>query len=448
MAEPYPPIEPYEHGMLDVGDGNLVYWEVCGNPGGKPALVVHGGPGSGCGPSNRRYFDPERFRVVLFDQRGCGRSTPHASDPATDMTVNTTDHLIADMERLRENLGIERWLLYGGSWGSTLILAYAERYPQRVSQILVLGVTMTRRSEIDWLYRGVGRFFPEEWEQFRAGVPEAERDKDLVSAYAQLPATGANTSRAAVVHARTLEMLERIGVSKRLAGLGIQARQFSIRDGDRELVPVRFDRLPTEYPYTLMVPQNITEQVLLDRLEELGARVHRPYVATRVSQTADGAEVALDSGDMIKAQYVVAADGMNSTIRDLAAEVIWGSRFRIHERVADQYRAGRVLLAGDAAHTHSPAGGQGMNLGLRDAVTLGDALSVALREGREDKLDEYAAGSRAEAMRVVALAHRLTRLATAPPAVRPLRNVALRLLAHVPAFRRRLAEQLSAIGHR
>ena len=129
-------------------------------------------------------------------------------------------------------------------------------------------------------------------------------------------------------------------------------------------------------------------------------------------------------------------------------EVIWGSRFRIHERVADQYRAGRVLLAGDAAHTHSPAGGQGMNLGLRDAVTLGDALSVALRESREDKLDEYAAESRAEAMHVVALAHRLTRLATAPSAVRPLRNVALRLLALVPTFRRRLAEQLSAIGHR
>jgi 2-polyprenyl-6-methoxyphenol hydroxylase-like FAD-dependent oxidoreductase len=344
-------------------------------------------------------------------------------------------------------------------------------------------------------------------------------------------ATGANTSRAAVVHARTLEMLERIGVSERLAGLGIQARQFSIRDGDRELVPVRFDGLPTEYPYTLMVPQNVTEQVLLERLEELGGSVHRPYVASGVSQTDDGAEVTLDSGDMIKAQYVVAADGMSSTIRDSAGlgsngngalplsfaladvrvegglpadevllffskagmlvvaplpdgsfrlvaevddapeqpdvayaqelldgrgprtavkvtEVIWGSRFRIHERVADQYRAGRVLLAGDAAHTHSPAGGQGMNLGLRDAVTLGDALSVALRESREDKLDEYAAGSRAEAMHVVALAHRLTRLATAPSAVRPLRNVALRLLALVPAFRRRLAEQLSAIGHR
>src|SRR4249919_2595106 len=130
-------------------------------------------------------------------------------------------------------------------------------------------------------------------------------------------ATGANTSRAAVVHARTLEMLERIGVSKRLAGLGIQAPQFSIRDGDRELVPVRFDRLPTEYPYTLMVPQNITEQVLLDRLEELGGSVHRPCVANGVTQTADGAEVTLESGETIEARYVVAADGMNSTIRDL-----------------------------------------------------------------------------------------------------------------------------------
>jgi len=341
-----------------------------------------------------------------------------------------------------------------------------------------------------------------------------------------------HTSRAAVVHARTLEMLERIGVSQRLAELGIHARQFSIRDGDRELVPVRFDRLPTKYPYTLMIPQNITEQVLLDRLEELGGRVHRPYVATGVNPAADGVEVTLDSGDVIEARYVVAADGMDSAIRDQAGlgydgtdalslsftladvrvevglpadqvllffstpgmlvvaplpdgsfrlvaevedapeqpdvayaqglltargprrrtvrvtEVIWGSRFRIHERVADQYRAGRVLLAGDAAHTHSPAGGQGMNLGLRDAVALGDALSAALREGREDKLDEYAASSHAEAMQVVALAHRLTRLATAPPAIRPLRNLALRLLALIPAFRRLLAEQLSGIGHR
>ncbi|MFJ2029560.1 prolyl aminopeptidase [Streptosporangium sp. NPDC087985] len=186
MAKAYPPIEPYEHGMLDTGDGNLVYWEVCGNPDGKPALVVHGGPGSGCSTSVRRTFDPERYRVVLFDQRGCGRSTPHASDPATDMSLNTTEHLIADMEKLREHLGIDRWLLYGGSWGSTLILAYAERHPHRVSEIVIPAVTMTRRSETDWLYRGVGRFFPEEWDRFRAGVPEADRDGDLVAAYARL----------------------------------------------------------------------------------------------------------------------------------------------------------------------------------------------------------------------------------------------------------------------
>jgi proline iminopeptidase len=172
--------------MLDVGDGNLVYWETCGNPDGKPALVVHGGPGSGCSTSIRRGFDPARYRVVLFDQRGCGRSTPHASDPATDMSANTTDHLIADMELLREHLGIERWLLYGGSWGSTLILAYAERHPQRVSQIVVAAVTTGRHSEIDWLYRGVGRFFPEQWERFRECAGLAAGDDDVVGAYARL----------------------------------------------------------------------------------------------------------------------------------------------------------------------------------------------------------------------------------------------------------------------
>ncbi len=185
-AEPFPPIEPYDHGLLDVGDGNLVYWEVCGNPAGKPALVVHGGPGSGCGTGSRCYFDPERYRIVLFDQRGCGRSLPHASDPAVDLSANTTHHLIADMERLREELGIEQWLLYGGSWGSTLILAYAERYPERVSEVVITGVTMTRREEIDWLYRGVGRFFPAEWDRFRRGAPEADREGDLVTGYARL----------------------------------------------------------------------------------------------------------------------------------------------------------------------------------------------------------------------------------------------------------------------
>src|SRR3954464_2791846 len=143
----YPPIEPYDHGMLDVGDGNRVYWETCGNPAGKPALVVHGGPGSGGQPGMGRGVAPARCRAVAFDQRGCGRSRPHASDPATDMSVNTTDHLIADMERLREHLGIDRWLLFGGSWGSTLILAYAERHPEHVSEIVIAGVTMTRPSE-------------------------------------------------------------------------------------------------------------------------------------------------------------------------------------------------------------------------------------------------------------------------------------------------------------
>jgi proline iminopeptidase len=186
VAERFPPIEPYALGMLDVGDGNLMHWEVSGRPDGKPAVVVHGGPGSGCGPGSRRYFDPERFCLVQFDQRGCGRSTPHASDPATDMAANTTDHLVSDMESLRNHLGIERWLLYGGSWGSTLILAYAERHPERVSEIIIPGVTMTRRSEIDWLYRGVGRFFPGEWDRFRRGVPEPDRDGDLVAAYARL----------------------------------------------------------------------------------------------------------------------------------------------------------------------------------------------------------------------------------------------------------------------
>jgi proline iminopeptidase len=183
MVELYPPIEPYDQGMLDVGDGNLVYWETCGNPDGKPALTVHGGPGSGCSTGMRR-VDPDRYRAVLFDQRGCGRSTPHASDPATDMSANTTEHLLSDMELLREHLGIDRWLLSGGSWGSTLALAYAERHPHRVSEIVLSAVTTTRRSEIDWLYRGVARFFPEEWERFRAGVPEA--DRDLVAAYARL----------------------------------------------------------------------------------------------------------------------------------------------------------------------------------------------------------------------------------------------------------------------
>jgi len=136
MTGLYPEIEPCDHGMLDVGDGNLVYWEICGDPNGKPACVLHGGPGSGCSTGVRRYFDPKAYRIVLFDQRGCGKSTPHASDLRTDLSVNTTEYLLADMEHLRQYLDIDKWLLFGGSWGSTLGLAYAERNPQRVTEIV------------------------------------------------------------------------------------------------------------------------------------------------------------------------------------------------------------------------------------------------------------------------------------------------------------------------
>jgi 2-polyprenyl-6-methoxyphenol hydroxylase-like FAD-dependent oxidoreductase len=343
-------------------------------------------------------------------------------------------------------------------------------------------------------------------------------------------AAGANTSRACVIHPRTLEVLEQLGVTKRLVDLGLELEDFAIRAGDRKLIPVGFADLPTEYPFVTMIPQPVTEQVLLERLEELGGSVLRPYAATGLTQTADGAEVILDSGDVINAQYVVAADGMNSTIRELAGlkmpgntlqiscslvdvrvdgglpvdevalyfasagllvvaplpdgsfrlvaevhdapehpdlayaqrlladrgprkahpkvtEVVWGSRFRIHERVADAYRAGRVLLAGDAAHTHSPAGGQGMNLGLRDAVTLADALSTALA-GDESGLDTYATSSRAEAVRVIGLAHRLTRLANVPRAIRPLRNAVLSLVGRVSKTQNGLAKQLAGFPER
>jgi proline iminopeptidase len=181
----YPKIEPYASGMLDVGDGQLVHWEECGNPAGKAAVVLHGGPGSGCTPGHRRLFDPERYRIVLFDQRGCGRSRPHASDPDTDLATNTTARLVDDIERLRLALGIDRWLVYGNSWGSTLALAYAQRHPRQVSEIVLLAGTTTSRADVDWLYHGAGRFFPEAWERFRAGVPADQRDGDLVEAYAR-----------------------------------------------------------------------------------------------------------------------------------------------------------------------------------------------------------------------------------------------------------------------
>ncbi|SEE79861.1 proline iminopeptidase [Rhizobiales bacterium GAS188] len=186
MAALYPSIEPCEHGLLDVGDGHRVYWEICGNPSGKPALVLHGGPGSGCSPGWRQYFDPAIYRIVLFDQRGCGRSMPHASDPSIDLSTNMTAHLLADIERLRRHLGIERWLVLGGSWGSTLALAYAQLHPHRVTEIVLFSVATTTASEIDWITRGVGIFLPEAWALFRDGVPEEERAGCLAEAYHRL----------------------------------------------------------------------------------------------------------------------------------------------------------------------------------------------------------------------------------------------------------------------
>jgi proline iminopeptidase len=187
MTQLYPAIDPYAHGMLDVGEGHRVYWETCGNPRGKPAVVIHGGPGSGCTPWHRRLFDPSAYRVVLFDQRNCGRSTPHASAPDIDLAGNNTINLIADIERIRQHVGIERWLVIGGSWGSTLALAYAERYPSRVTEIILFGVTTGRRNEFDWVFRGgLAILFPEQWDRLRDSVPAALRGGDIIEAYCRL----------------------------------------------------------------------------------------------------------------------------------------------------------------------------------------------------------------------------------------------------------------------
>lgn len=173
--------------MLDVGAGNVLYWETCGSEQGKPALVLHGGPGSGSTSWHRRLFDPDAYRVVLFDQRNCGRSKPHAGQPVIDLESNTTHALMRDIEVLREELRVERWLVLGGSWGSTLALAYAESYPYRVSEMVLWGVTTGRRKEFDWLFRGgVAVFFPEHWERLRAALPVADRDDDIVDAYHRL----------------------------------------------------------------------------------------------------------------------------------------------------------------------------------------------------------------------------------------------------------------------
>ena len=174
----YPEIEPYQSGHLDVGDGHSLYWELCGTPQGKPVVFLHGGPGAGANPNHRRQFDPERYNILVFDQRGCGRSTPHAS-----LEANTTWHLVDDIERLRSQVGTDKWMVFGGSWGSTLALAYAQAHPDRVTELVLRGIFMFEQYEIDWLYKdGANSLYPDKWEEFIAPIPEGERD-DLVEAY-------------------------------------------------------------------------------------------------------------------------------------------------------------------------------------------------------------------------------------------------------------------------
>ena len=181
LAQLYPPLDPFAHGLLDVGDGHSVYWERCGNPQGKPAVFLHGGPGSGCSPDHRRLFDPAKYCVTLFDQRGCGRSTPHAS-----LEANSTWHLVDDIERLRVKFGHEKWLVFGGSWGSTLALAYAQTHAAHVSELILRGIFTLRREELRWFYQeGASWLFPDEWEYFVAPIAPADRH-DLMAAYHRL----------------------------------------------------------------------------------------------------------------------------------------------------------------------------------------------------------------------------------------------------------------------
>lgn len=342
-------------------------------------------------------------------------------------------------------------------------------------------------------------------------------------------AEGQNTSRAAAVNARTLEVLGELDVARRMVKAGLIAPRFTMREGSRVLVPVDFSELPTEHPYTLMLSQADTERLLLERLRELGGDVIRPKALTRITQDANGVTATFDDGDTIVADYLVAADGMHSIVREQAGigfaggefaesftladvrvtgespsnevilfyanegltvlaplpgailrvvaptvdtpenpspafvqslldarafgpgrtavtELVWGSRFHIHHRVADSYRAGRLLLAGDAAHVHSPAGGQGMNLGISDAITLAGALSEVLEGAPDAVLDAYGSVQRRRAQQVLKLTGRLTRVATLPRPLRPARNMAMLAAARIPAVRRQLAMRLSGLA--
>jgi proline iminopeptidase len=185
-ARMFPSIEPFESGMLAVGDSQQIYWECSGNPNGRPAVYLHGGPGSGCNPQNRRYFDPAIYNIILTDQRGCGRSRPHVGE-ISDLEVNTTSHLVQDLERLREHLRIGRWTVLGASWGTTLGLAYAQAFPNRVASIVLACVTTTSRREVQWITHDMGCIFPEQWERFASvGSYERNRGISLADSYAAL----------------------------------------------------------------------------------------------------------------------------------------------------------------------------------------------------------------------------------------------------------------------
>ena len=336
-------------------------------------------------------------------------------------------------------------------------------------------------------------------------------------------AAGANTSRAAVVHARTLEVLNELGASRELVARGLRLERFTVRDGARALLTVGFGGLPTPHPYVLAVPQYETESVLLARLRELGGDVHRPFEVASAVQDEDGVTLTMTSGETLRADYAVGADGMHSVVREAAGigfaggtyqasfaladvvmdwapgpgeasltldaeglvvvaplpgghyrivatvddapaapdlafvrrlldtrapgqarvdSVAWSSHFRVHHRVADHYRAGRLLLAGDAAHVHSPAGGQGMNTGIQDAHALGRAFATG-------QLDAYEARRRPVALKVVSFTDRMTRLATTRArTTREARDLGLRVLGRIPAVRTRLATELAELNYR
>lgn len=178
--------EPYDEGLLVVGDGHTIHWSQSGNPGGKPVVILHGGPGSGASPRHRKLFDPDRYRIVQFDQRNCGASTPYAGEPIVDLSANTTRYLIADIEQLRGKLGIDRWMVWGGSWGSTLGLAYTQAHPEVVTELMLVAVCSTNSADVDWTTRAMGRVLPEAWHTFRDHLPPDRRDGNLPRAYNEL----------------------------------------------------------------------------------------------------------------------------------------------------------------------------------------------------------------------------------------------------------------------